>query len=527
MLILSKDDTRIKQLLELASDFDTIKNALPLLDPRERKEVLDGIEALISGGEWPLVYINADRNKIYSPHHAQEREALVANTPRHVLVRGSEGSGKSVFGIIKDLERIRGKMVGLLASPNLPHFQRSLWKEAQRWIPWDHVVPAHRRMAAKEWMPTKPFDVVFDNGAYLHCLGAKNVSSLEGPNLSFAHFDEARLFEDAGVVKTIDGRIRIEGPNGEPPQAWYTTTPKMNWLYTFFGPLKCKCPVHGDIKIAVQEGEPFKCPEDGCTRTDLQIADEYAEFKMNSKVVSLHVRDNAQNLSAGFAEERARTLTENEKAVLIDALWMDMDSDERFLPSMLLWDACRTQLPPLTNHEPMIVALDASEKHDTFAIVGVTRNPFAPDDSVAVRYVECWDPGGKPLDYTGTPDNPGPELRLKWMFENYDVTEVVYDPYQLHDFSQRVMRDEGIWFSRFSQGSLRLESDRQLLDLIYEKRVFHDGNDTLREHINNANRRRTATSGKSMRIVKRNESMPIDCCVALSMAAYECLRLNL
>ena len=525
MLILTPDNEKIKQLVSILDDLEIIKDVIPLLTPREQSELLLAMEEALEGDGWPIAYINRDRYHIYQPHHELEMSALIRDDPRHLLVKGSEGSGKSVFGIIKDLERIRHKMSGMMASPNLPHFQRSLWKEFQRWCPWDYVVPAHRRMAAKEWMPTKPFDVVFENGAYLHCLGAKNISSLEGPNLSFAHFDEARLFDDSGAIKTIDGRIRIEGPDGEKPQAWYTTTPRMNWLYEFFGPIKCKCPACGGQKVAIQEGEPLVCPV--CKESNLVITDKYADFKFNSRVVSLHVTDNADNLSDGFVDARGRTLTENEKAVLIDALWIDDESDERFLPSILLWDACRVNLPTLTGREPMVVGIDASTKHDTFAIVGVTRDPSSPDGRVAVRFVENWEPDGHLLDYKGTDENPGPELRVLWLAENYDVIEVVYDPYQLHDFTQRMVRDHGIWCTEFSQGALRLKADRQLLDLIHERRIVHEGNVLLREHMDNANRRRTEGSGRGLRIVKRTESLPIDCCVSLSMAAYECLRLNL
>lgn len=409
-------------------------------------------------------------------------------------------------------------------SPNLPHFQRSLWKEFQNWCPWDMVIPSHRRMANRSWMPMRPFDVVFENNTYLHCVGAKDIRSLEGPNLSFAHFDEARLFPDANAVKVLSGRIRIPGPKMEPPQMWMTTTPRMNWLHDFFGPLRMRCPEHGKVESAIQEGKPEVCPQCGAKCI---IEDPYAAFKRDSKVITLHVRDNASNLSKDYVTKRAQSLTENEKAVLIDADWVDDESDESFLPSMYLWDACRKDIPPLTPNDPLVIGMDASELHDTFSLCAVSRSPWDPDHAVAVRYFEIWDPGGKLLDYRGTDDYPGPELRLIWLLQNYDVITVVYDPYQLHDFAQRMERDHGIWFQRFTQGTMRNESDRQLFDLIVEKRLVHNGNRILRDHVENANRRRTNTSGKSFRIVKKANSLPIDGAVAVSMAAHECLRLNL
>jgi len=354
--------TKVEELEELLPQLDIIEKAIPLLGPQERRELLGILEKFIEA--------------LYKPHHEAEREVVFSDVPRRVLIKGSEGSGKSVAGIVKDLDRLRRGMSGLMASPNLPHFQRSLWKEFQRWCPWDYVIPSHRRMASKAWTPVRPFDIVFENDTYLHCVGARDVGSLEGPNLSFVHFDEARHFPDASAVKVLDGRIRIDGPLGEPPQMWFTTTPRMNWLYEYFGPLICKCPTCGPVRINVLEGEEFKCPK--CGRMDLHITDPYADFKSNAKVITLHVRDNEENLTEGFTQLRAESLTASEARVLIDAEWEEESDVDLFLPEMVLWDRCKEDLPPPTPYEPVIVALDASEKHDTFAMIGVSRHPRRP-----------------------------------------------------------------------------------------------------------------------------------------------------
>ena len=104
---------------------------------------------------------------------------------------------------------------------------------------------------------------------------------------------------------------------------------------------------------------------------------------------------------------------------------------------------------------------------------------------------------------------------------------VTYDPTELHDMAQRLYQHEGIvWFEEFSQGNQRLEADRQLLELIKSRRIVHNGNEKLREHIRNADRKLDST-GRHMRIVKRNEAQKIDLAVALSMASYMTLHLNL
>jgi hypothetical protein len=83
-----------------------------------------------------------------------------------------------------------------------------------------------------------------------------------------------------------------------------------------------------------------------------------------------------------------------------------------------------------------------------------------------------------------------------------------------------------VWAFDFSQAGRRLQADRQLLDLILEKRIWHDGNVDLREHIDNADKK-LDEDGRRLRIVKREDSMKVDLCVCLSMACFENLRLNI
>jgi len=473
---------------------------------------------------------------------------VFSDTPRYALVRGGEGGGKSVAGIVKDLERIRRGMSGLLISPNLPHFKRSLWPEFRRWCPWDRVVDKHQRFGKLDWEPHEPFNIVFRNGATLHCTGIENPGSLEGPNINFAHFDEARHHPDEKALKVLDGRVRIPGPKGEPPQIWLTTTPAMHWLYTYFGPVIARCPTCGDVLIDRSEGKPWACPE--CGRQDgLEANDPFAAFKADARDIVLLTIDNEPNLFEGFAESRAQTLTEREARVLLEAAWEDLSEGQPFLPDITWWDHCREDLPPLGQHESLVLSLDAATgrtatSSDCFAIVGTTRHPDPArvDDSVAVRYAKTWQAkAGQKIDYQGTWDDPGPERELLRLCGydmdesgtpvyqrggGYNVTCVVYDPTELHDMAARLSRAGVAWFQEFSQSSLRYESDRQLLELIQQRRIAHDGNEEMRKHIYNADRK-TDESGHKLRIVKRVDSLKIDLAVALSMGSYQTLYLNL
>jgi hypothetical protein len=491
------------------------------MDEALKAQTIAALQAALRDPDgWPRVYVNSETGRIYKPHNDAEREIVYSHTPRYVLVRGGEGGGKSVCGIIKTLERVRNGMSGLMASPNLPHYKRSLWPEFRRWCPWDRVTKKHQRFGKLDWEPHEPFNIVFKNDAILHCTGIENPGSLEGPNINFAHFDEARHHPNGNALKVLDGRVRIPGPKGQPPQIFLTTTPALNWLYTYFGPV-----------VRREDGTPD---------------DPFAAFKSDARDIVLLTRDNEVNLFDGFAQARAQTLTAKEARVLLDAEWEDLTEGAPFLPDMTWWDNCQEKLPPLSSREPLVLGLDAATgrtatSSDCFAIVGVTRHPQRPS-AVAVRYAKTWQarPGSK-IDYRGEPLNPGPERELLRLcgYElsadgvpvpmhraGYNVIAVTYDPTELHDMAQRLYKAGVAWFKEFSQGSARNESDRQLLELIQGQRIAHDGNPELRQHIRNADRK-TDESGHRLRIVKRVDSQKIDLTIALSMSAYESMRLNL
>jgi hypothetical protein len=432
--------------------------------------------------------------------------AVYSDAPRYVLFKGGEGGGKSVAGIVKTLGRLRRGMNGVMVSKDFEHFKKSLWPEFRRWCPWDCVVPSQQYRQAITWEPTKSFSLVFHNElgteSTLICGGAKEseIGSWEGPNINFVHMDEMRHHKKPVALKTFDGRVRIPGPNGEPPQMWITTTPRKNWLFDYFGPL---------------------------TEKDVR-----APFKAEASTVTLLTKDNEQNLEPGFVGKRSQTLTEAESRVLLEAAWEDIDEGQRFLPSMLWWDMCREGLPPLGPQAQLVVALDAAvgrtdQDSDCFGMLAVSRHPHRHTNDIAVRFVMTWQAkAGRKLDYQGTELDPGPERVLRWLCANRNVAVVVYDPYQLHDLCNR-LRKEGLgWFKEFPQGAARIEADTDLLRLIQERRVAHDGNDELKQHLANADRKLDSES-KKLRIVKREDALPVDLAVCLSMGASEALRLNI
>lgn len=204
-------------------------------------------------------------------------------------------------------------------------------------------------------------------------------------------------------------------------------------------------------------------------------------------------------------------------------------STETFVP-MEWFDACRreqSEWPAVDNkRHPHVIALDAAVSDDTFGIWMGCRHPLLKTD-VLTQYARKWQPRqGHKLDFQGTPDNPGPELELRRLIREYNVVQVCYDPYQLHDMSTRLKQEGLAWFKSFNQGNDRLLSDSQIRDLIRDRRLWHRGEADLREHAQNADAKVDSEDHK-IRIVKRAERLKIDVLIAASMGSYEILRLNL
>lgn len=194
---------------------------------------------------------------------------------------------------------------------------------------------------------------------------------------------------------------------------------------------------------------------------------------------------------------------------------------DAFLPSIALWDACREDLPPLGPHEPCILALDAAESNDTFGTVIISKHPSDPA-RLAARYARGYVPTpGIPLDFDAI------EIDIRGLVQRYAVQALVYDPMLLGQMIRRLTKPKeragemppiATPCEPFPQGSARLESDKGLFDLITQRRIAHDGNEDLRAHIRNANKKVDAESRK-LRIIKRAYPLKIDLCVALAMGS--------
>jgi len=396
-------------------------------------------------------------------------------------------------------------MTGAMVSPDLEHFKKSLWPEFKRWCPWEAVIPQHQHRRGEHWVPDRAFVLTFRSelGRYvnLYCGGAKEseIGSWEGPNLSFIHFDEARRHKTPSALKVFMGRTRIPGPKGEPPQLYFTTTPRKHWLFDYFG---------GIVLDNLVDVEPN---------------DEHLDFKRMAFVGTIPVYLNIDNLDPNYLSERALSLTSKEKRVIMDAEWEDEEDTQKFV-NLAWWNACQETSRAWPRNQSTIIAVDAAtggatSTPDCFAVVAVTRHPDRPKD-VMVRYCGIWHPppGGE-LDFEG------PLNEIRRLCREFAVIEVAYDKTQLHSDMARLRKEGIVHVREFPQTEARLVADRGLQRLIMERRIAHDGNPLLRQHIDNADFKKVREDG--IRMVKRSESQKIDAAVALSMAADRCLYYNI
>jgi phage terminase large subunit-like protein len=252
----------------------------------------------------------------------------------------------------------------------------------------------------------------------------------------------------------------------------------------------------------------------------LQFLNLRVNLRNQTLIIDLLTVDNAANLAVGYVEDRRQSLSEAEARVLLEAAWEDVDDVDRFLASISLWDACRDDLPPLSPYEPCVLAMDAGESSDTFATVIISAHPESPE-RLAVRYARAYVPKGAPLDFDAI------EQDIRDLVARYAVQQIAYDPFLLGQMMRRLSapgRQIAAPLEPFPQGAQRLAGDKLLSDLIHQRRIVHDGNSDLRKHLDHADKK-LGPEGRTLRIVKRAQSLKIDLAVATAMGAARALEL--
>lgn len=206
-------------------------------------------------------------------------------------------------------------------------------------------------------------------------------------------------------------------------------------------------------------------------------------------------------------------------------------STQSFLP-VEWWKRCawdereHGKFPDLDRRTPIVLGVDGSVSGDCTAIVAVSRDPRDAEHNVLVRHAQVWFP-----PKNGTIDYADVKSAIKRVCDMHNVVQIAYDPYQMHGTMQEIMREAIAWVKPFSQAGDREKSDKQLYDLIRDRKIGHNDQfadkfiENCAAHVMGS----TTTGGKieRMRIVKKGKDAPVDPVVALSMASSECLRLLL
>lgn len=206
-------------------------------------------------------------------------------------------------------------------------------------------------------------------------------------------------------------------------------------------------------------------------------------------------------------------------------------STNPFIPDVW-WDRQATEFPPIDKHEPLVLALDGSLTDDSTGLVGVTRHPdrVGHPREVAVRFTKEWVPTGRKASGLASINFAEIKEQLGLLNERCNVVVLVYDEYQLAQMAQELTLEAILWAKKFSQSGLREIADKKLYDLIRDRKIWHTGQLDLAQHVKNAAAKAELLDNdkhQKIRIVKKSKHAKVDLCVALSMAAYECLRLLL
>jgi len=170
--------------------------------------------------------------------------------------------------------------------------------------------------------------------------------------------------------------------------------------------------------------------------------------------------------------------------------------------------------------EPMFLAGDASQRHDSVALVGVRRVGAYVFGEYQERYKVCylrvWDPEGKDIDLEETI-----AAEVERLYEaGLVVGPFNYDSYQMHQVAVN-LRKKGVPCTEFSQQTDRTKSDTFLWKQFHTGRIGTFPSEVLEQHVQAAKAKEL--DNEQIRIVKGkgNRSARIDACVALSMAVWK------
>ena len=212
-----------------------------------------------------------------------------------------------------------------------------------------------------------------------------------------------------------------------------------------------------------------------------------------------------------WIEEMRRSLRPNQFLRMIENRFVSGESS--FVP-MAAWDRCVNAdfgMLAADKATRLYVGVDASTKHDSSAIVGVT---FDKKQQIArLAFHRIFQPSPEqPLDFEHTI-----EATLLDLHKRFAIVKILFDPFQMMSSSQRLTK-AGLPIEEFPQSSPNLTAASQnLYELIQAQQLLVYPDPTIRLAIARAV---AVETPRGWRISKATQSHKIDVVVALAMACY-------
>jgi len=216
------------------------KKLFVLLEEMQRRglELPDEAKNILRTRSQKNIAFPVDNNGYFLRHDGhryvpnQMQEAFIKSAARFVLLYSGRAGGKTAASSQKALLKVKEGKSGIILNPDFENLRYSTWAEFKQWIPWNTVVLSQRHRQNESWTPTRPFTLVFENGASIYLKGGRDADSVRGANVNWLWYDEAGRDRTGLGWRLGTATVRV----GENPQAWCSTTPKgkSHWLYEFF-----------------------------------------------------------------------------------------------------------------------------------------------------------------------------------------------------------------------------------------------------------------------------------------------------
>lgn len=178
------------------------------------------------------------------------------------------------------------------------------------------------------------------------------------------------------------------------------------------------------------------------------------------------------------------------------------------------WEACEgsSYIPP---HADVTVGVDLSLKQDSTAVVVAWPHRDTRGTNVVTVQSRVWLPTDGRIDHSSV------KAHLRALHKQFVLTRVIVDPTYFQIMGEE-LADEGLPIQDEPQTHERMvPACASALNLILDRRLIHDGDATLTDHVLSAATRET---DHGWRLSKGRSKRKIDACIAMVMATSWAVR---